>query len=43
LLPDRVTVDQERWREAVEALLVQTLREPVIPISEQLERAPARA
>jgi hypothetical protein len=43
LLPDRVTVDQERWREAVEALLVQTLREPVVPISEQLERAPATA
>jgi hypothetical protein len=43
LLPDRVTIDQERWREAVEALLVQTLREPVVPISEQLERAPARA
>ena len=33
--------DQERWREAVEALLVQTLREPVVPISEQL--APAAA
>jgi hypothetical protein len=43
LLPDRVTVDQERWREAVEALLVQTLREPVVSISEQLEPAPAAA
>jgi hypothetical protein len=43
LLPDRVTVDQTRWREAVEALLVQTLREAVVPISEQLERAPTAA
>jgi hypothetical protein len=43
LLPDRVTVDQQHWRAAVETLLVQTLREPVVPVSEQLERAPASA
>jgi hypothetical protein len=43
VLPDRITVDQKRWREAVEALLVQTLGELAVPISEQLERAPAPA
>jgi hypothetical protein len=43
LLPDRVTVDQERWRGAVEALLVQTLREPVVIPCQPLEPAPTVA
>jgi hypothetical protein len=41
LLPDRVIVDQGRWRDAVEELLVQTLRRPVTTTTCQpLEPAP---
>jgi hypothetical protein len=43
LLPDRVVVDQERWRGAVEALLVQTLREPVAITCQPLEPSPTAA